>query len=105
MKKLELEKKEGKFILDCTNIEKSKMNFYVPLLDENLKGFFQNQVIKKDLINKGFINKKGHINYDPYYRDSMKEEKKIAASKENENLEDFKILIKKEKEFYVLFLQ
>ena len=99
MKKLELEKKEGKFILDCTNIEKSKMNFYVPLLDENLKGFFQNQVIKKDLINKGFINKKGHINYDPYYRDSMKEEKKRAASKENEILEDFKILIKKEKEF------
>ena len=84
VKKLELEKKEGKFILDCTNIEKSKMNFYVPLLDENLKGFFQNQVIKKDLINKGFINKKGHINYDPYYRDSMKEEKKRAASKENE---------------------
>ncbi len=84
VKKLELEKKEGKFILDCTNVEKSKMNFYVPLLDENLKGFFQNQVIKKDLINKGFINKKGHINYDPYYRDSMKEEKKRAASKENE---------------------
>ena len=76
MKKLELKKKEGKFILDCTNNEKSKMNFYIPILDENLKRFFKNKVIKKELINKGFINKKGYINYDPYYRDSMKEEKK-----------------------------
>jgi hypothetical protein len=97
VKKLELEKKEGKFILDCTNIEKSKMKFYVPLFDENLKAYFKNQVIHKDLVNKGFINKKGFINYDPYYRDSMKEEKKRAASKEGGRVGRFQN-VNKEKE-------
>ena len=48
VKKLKLEKKEGKFILDCTNIEKSKMNFYVPLLDENLKDFLKIKLLKKN---------------------------------------------------------
>jgi hypothetical protein len=97
VKKLELEKKEGKFILDCTNIEKSKMKFYVPLFDENLKAYFKNQVIHKDLVNKGFINKKGFINYDPYYRDSMKEEKKRAASREGGRVGRFQN-VNKEKE-------
>ena len=73
------------------------MNFYVPLLDENLKSYFKNQVINKELVNRGFINKKGFINYDPYYRDSMKEEKKRAASKEGGRVGRFQN-VNKEKE-------
>ena len=64
-------KKESKFVLDCVNLEKSKLKNYVPLFDYNLHEFFENKSIQKELINKGFINSKGFVNYDPYYRKGM----------------------------------
>ena len=64
-------KKENKFVLDCTNLQKSKLKNYVPLFDYNLHEFFENKSIQKELANKGFINSKGFVNYDPYYRKGM----------------------------------
>ena len=64
-------KKENKFVLDCTNLEKSKLKNYVPLFDYNLHEFFENKSIQRELANKGFINSKGFVNYDPYYRKGM----------------------------------
>ena len=66
-----LNKKENKFVLDCTNLQKSKLKNYVPLFDYNLHEFFENKLIQKDLADKGFINSKGFVNYDPYYRKGM----------------------------------
>ena len=63
--------KEDGFILDCINKEKSTMKDYVALYDNHLKTFFSSDVIKKDLINRGFINEKGFIMYDPVYRSVM----------------------------------
>ena len=77
VKKEYLNKKENKFVLDCTNYEKSKLKYYVPLFDYNLQDFFDNKKVQKDLINKGFINSKGFVNYDPVYRNGMKIPKKI----------------------------
>ena len=67
VKKENLNQKENKFILDCTNLEKSKLKYYMPFFDDNLNEFFGNKIMKKQLINKGFINSKGFINYDPIY--------------------------------------
>ena len=67
VKKEYYNKKENKFVLDCTNLEKSKLKYYVPLFDYNLNEFFGNKLIRKELVNKGFINSKGFINYDPLY--------------------------------------
>ena len=66
-----LNRKENKFVLDCTNLQKSKLKNYVPLFDYNLHEFFENKLIQKELANKGFINSKGFVNYDPYYRKGM----------------------------------
>ncbi len=71
VKKENNNKKESKFVLDCTNLEKSKLKNYVPLFDYNLHEFFENKSIQKELANKGFINSKGFVNYDPYYRKGM----------------------------------
>ena len=64
-------KKESKFVLDCTNLEKSTLKNYVPLFDYNLHEFFENKAIQRELANKGFIDSKGFVNYDPYYRKGM----------------------------------
>ena len=64
-------KKEKKFILDCINLEKSHLKYYVPLFDDNLHEFFDNDITKKELEKKGFINSKGFVNYDPCYREGM----------------------------------
>lgn len=50
-----LDRKEGKFVLDCTNPKKARMKSYVPLFDNNLHEFFGKDIIKKDLKKKGFI--------------------------------------------------
>ena len=71
MKKELNNKKESKFVLDCTNLEKSTLKNYVPLFDYNLHEFFENKAIQKELANKGFIDSKGFVNYDPYYRKGM----------------------------------
>ena len=74
-------KKESKFVLDCTNYEKSKLKYYMPLLDYNLNEFFGNKLIRKELINKGFINSKGFVNYDPVYMKEMGIQKKVTVKR------------------------
>ena len=64
-------KKEKKFVLDCINLEKSHLKYYVPLFDDNLHEYFDNEATKKELEKKGFINSKGFVNYDPCYREGM----------------------------------
>ena len=59
--------KENKFILDCTNPKKSKLKMYMPLFDNNLKDFYGHKLIRKELVNKGFINSEGFLNFDPVY--------------------------------------
>ena len=89
IKKFELEALENKFVLDCLNVEKSKMKYYVPLFDYNLHGFFGSKVIQNELLKKGFITNKGYVNYDPYYRAGMgvqKEKKKMYINKNEEIL-------------------
>ena len=71
VKKEYLNKKESKFVLDCNNREKSQLKHYVPLFDYNLHEFFENKIVQKDLANKGFIDSKGFVNYDPYYGKAM----------------------------------
>ena len=71
VKKEYLNKKESKFVLDCNNREKSRLKHYVPLFDNNLHEFFDNKEVRKDLANKGFIDSKGFVNYDPYYGKAM----------------------------------
>ena len=71
VKKEYLNKKESKFVLDCNNREKSKLKHYIPLFDDNLHEFFDNKEVRKDLANKGFIDSKGFVNYDPYYGKAM----------------------------------
>ena len=94
VKKENIAKKENKFVLDCTNYEKSKLKYYVPLFDYNLNEFFGNKQIKRELINKGFINSKGFVNYDPVYMKELGIFKKniIQNSKSN----DQKNIIKKQ---------
>ena len=71
LEKLAIDGKEGNFVLDCTNKNKSSLKDYVSLFDYNLKGFFSSDIIRKSLQNKGFINSEGYIMYDPLYRDIM----------------------------------
>ena len=86
-------KKENKFVLDCTNLQKSKLKNYVPLFDYNLHEFFENKSIQKELANKGFINSKGFVNYDPYYRKGMG-----IPKKKNQRYSSAAHLIKKQVE-------
>ena len=89
IKKFELEALENKFVLDCLNVEKSKMKYYVPLFDYNLHGFFGSKIVQNELLKKGFITNKGYVNYDPYYRAGMgvqKEKKKMYINKNEEIL-------------------
>ena len=57
--------KENKFILDCTNMEKSKKKEYNSLLDANCASYLLKNQNMKHLKNIGFINKSGVILNDP----------------------------------------
>ena len=72
IKELLLETKEGNFILDCTNKEKSELKEYVPLYDYHLVYYFRSENTQKQLYQKGFINEKGFIMYDHDYRKRMR---------------------------------
>lgn len=50
---------ESRFILDCTNLTKNKINTYNSILDENCRNFFNSRITLKHLYKQGFINKKG----------------------------------------------
>ena len=71
LEKLAKGEQEGKFLLDCTNLITSNKKEYVSLYDYHLKNFFSSQIIRNDLKNKGFIDEKGYIMYDPVYRSVM----------------------------------
>ena len=99
LKKVALGNKEGGFILDCTNAQKSAMKDYVALYDYHLRGFFSSQIIRKDLKEKGFINTNGFIMYDPVYRSVMGAScKNVKPPKDQEELnkkaiEAFQVII------------
>ena len=57
--------KENKFILDCTNVLKSRKKDYNPLFDENCAGYLLKERNLKHLRYIGFINKNGVILKDP----------------------------------------
>ena len=83
--KLAKGQKEGNFKLDCTNLITSNKKEYVSLYDYHLKNFFSREANRKELKNKGFINSKGYIKYDPVYRNVMgtkKNNKKTYTEKE-----------------------
>lgn len=71
LEKLATGNKEGGFVLDCTNKSKSSLKDYVALYDYHLRGFFSSELTRKNLKEKGFIDSKGFIMYDPVYRSVM----------------------------------
>ena len=73
--------RENGFVLDCINRQKSKMKDYVSLYDYHLKTYFTSEAIRKELKNKGFINSKGFIMYDPVHRNIMIEKNKKKKEK------------------------
>ena len=90
IEKLIREEQEGKFKLDCTNLITSNKKEYVSLYDYHLKNFFSSEIIRNDLKNKGFINDKGYIMYDPVYRSVMganvkNKKKKECSEKEKQD--------------------
>ena len=66
-----MNKQESKFVLDCKPPPPTHFTHYVPSFDYNLHEFFENKIVQKDLANKGFIDSKGFVNYDPYYGKAM----------------------------------
>ena len=52
---------ESRFILDCTNLNRNKINTYNSILDENCRNFFSSRITLKHLFKQGFINKKGML--------------------------------------------
>ena len=71
LEKISINGKEGNFVLDCTNRNKSALKDYVSLFDYNLRDFFSSDIVRKNLQDKGFINSEGYVMYDPLYRDVM----------------------------------
>jgi hypothetical protein len=76
-----LKGKENGFVLDCMNKEKSKLKAYLPLKDKNLKLYFESKYNWKNLVQKGFINRKGYIMYDKEYREVLGPESTIPSNK------------------------
>ena len=62
-KEKQIQQEKG-FVLDCTNLNTSKLNFYNPLFDANLSSFFSSQVVRKHLNEQGFINTRGFLLLD-----------------------------------------
>lgn len=84
--------KEDNFVLDCININKSKLNHYNPLKDNNLFSFFSSNVIRKHLKEVGFINTKGFILEDP---------SKLTANSPLRDKQNYEIEIEKEKKLLI----
>ena len=74
-----LKGKENGFVLDCMNKEKSKLKPYLSLNDKNLKWFFDSRYNWKNLVQKGFIDKKGYIMYDKEYRKTLGSPKNLSS--------------------------
>lgn len=76
-----LKGRENGFVLDCMNKEKSKLKPYLALEDKNLKWFLSSKFNRKNLVEKGFIDKKGYIMYDKEYRDVLGPESTLKVNK------------------------
>ena len=61
---------ESQFILDCTNLNKNKINTYNSILDENCRNFFNSKITLKHLAKQGFINKRGLV-IDPQRKNEI----------------------------------
>ena len=61
---------EREFILDCTNLNKNKINTYNSILDENCRNFFNSKITLKHLAKQGFINKRGLV-IDPQRKNEI----------------------------------
>ncbi len=86
LEKLATGNKEGGFVLDCTNKSKSSLKDYVALYDYHLRGFFSSELTRKNLKEKGFIDSKGFIMYDPVYRSVMGAQCKNTKKYEGDEL-------------------
>lgn len=58
-------RKEQQFVLDSTNVIRSKMKVYNPLYDTHLISFFSSKFTKSHLRKTGFISRNGTILEDP----------------------------------------
>jgi hypothetical protein len=87
-------KKEYRFILDCNNKNSIKIKLYNPLLDKYVFSYLNKNKNKSFLKDKGFINDKGKLLYDPVYRESLlvnKYEKDVKDEKQlYQTCKDFK---------------
>ena len=61
---------ESQFILDCTNLNKNKINTYNSILDENCRNFFNSKITLRHLVKQGFINKRGLV-IDPQRKNEI----------------------------------
>lgn len=66
-KEKQLQKEKG-FVLDCTNLNNSKLNDYNPLFDNNLSTFFSSNVVRRHLNEQGFINTRGFLLLDTKHK-------------------------------------
>ena len=73
---------ESRFVLDCTNLNKNKINTYNSILDENCRNFFNSRITLKHLFKQGFINKKGML-IDPERKNQVLGFVKNANGKNN----------------------
>ena len=73
---------ESRFVLDCTNLNKNKINTYNSILDENCRNFFNSRITIKHLFKQGFINKKGML-IDPERKNQVLGFVKNANGKNN----------------------
>ena len=78
------EKEQG-FVLDCMNVEKSKLKDYAPLKDKNLKYYFKNDNNKKYLVQRGLIDRQGYIMYDREYRRVYGSPNYLRRNRENQD--------------------
>ena len=84
--------KEKGFVLDCMNVEKSKIKDYVPLKDKNLKWYYRSKSNMKYLVQRGFVDKEGYIMYDKEYRKVYGSPYRIRNNRARNNLSLSKII-------------
>lgn len=65
------QKQEKGFLLDCINLNNSRLNEYNPLFDNNLSSFFSSQVVRKHLNEQGFINTRGFLLMDTNKKNTL----------------------------------
>ena len=82
---------ESNFILDCTNLNKNKINTYNSILDENCRNFFNSRITLKHLYKQGFINKRGML-VDPERKNEILGFVKNSYNKNNRLIKKIRTL-------------